>query len=73
MKLKVNKTNDDITTKLIIKEKEEQFDYVTLINNLYLKEKIEDIEYTENVEEWEKEEIKSLVDKINNIVDNPDK
>ena len=74
MKLKVIRENDDITAKLIIDGKETAFDYVCLINQLYDNDLIDDeIEFSENIEDWEKEEIKNLVCEINDVVDSAKK
>lgn len=64
MKIKVSKENDDIITKLVIDGVEKQFDYIRLINELYENEEIENIEFSDDIEEWEAEEIKKLVDEI---------
>lgn len=65
MKIKVNKEYDDIITRLVINDKEISFDYVSLINGLYDKDLIEDIEFSDDIDEWEREEIKLLINDIN--------
>lgn len=70
MKIKISKVDGDISLKIIIDGKELQFDYVTLVNNLYLKNKIEDVDFSDEIDDWEKNEIKKLISEINGIVDN---
>lgn len=73
MKINVKKENEDIVLSLVINEKEESFDYVKLVNELYNKKEIEEIIYSEEINDWEKDEIKKLIDKINDTVKQPDK
>ena len=72
MKINVKKENEDIVLSLVINEKEESFDYVKLVNELYNKKEIEEIIYSEEINDWEKDEIKKLIDKINDTVKQPD-
>ena len=71
MKINVKKENEDIVLSLVINEKEESFDYVKLVNELYNKKEIEEIIYSEEINDWEKDEIKKLIDKINDTVKQP--
>ena len=73
MKINVKKENEDIVLSLVINEKEESFDYVKLVNELYNKKEIEEIIYSEEINDWEKDEIKKLIDNINDTVKQPDK
>ena len=72
MKINVKKENEAIVLSLVINEKEESFDYVKLVNELYNKKEIEEIIYSEEINDWEKDEIKKLIDKINDTVKQPD-
>ena len=72
MKINVKKENEDIVLSLVINEKEESFDYVKLVNELYNKKEIEEIIYSEEINDWEKDEIKKLIDKINDTVKQTD-
>lgn len=71
MKINVKKENEDIVLSLVINEKEESFDYVKLVNELYNEKEIEEIIYSEEINDWEKDEIKKLIDKINDTVKQP--
>lgn len=71
MIIKISKKDDDILLKLFANGKEEDFDYVELINRLHNQEKIEKIDYSKDIDEWEKEEITNLINSINNSVNNP--
>ena len=71
MIINIEKKEDDISLKMIINGKEEPFDYVSLINKLHGKERIEKINFSDNVDEWEKEEIEKLIDKINAVIKQP--
>ena len=68
MKIKVTKDKGDITTNLVINGEEIQFDYVRLINGLYDNDIIDAIDFSEDIEEWEREEIQKLIDDINKTV-----
>lgn len=68
MKINVLKENEDIILSLTINDKQETFDYVRLVNELYNKEEIEDIIYSDDVNDWEKTEINKLVDQIKTVV-----
>ena len=68
MIINVKKENDDIVLSLTINDKPMPFDYVTLVNALYNKNKIEDIVYSDNINDWEKEEISKLVEQIKTAV-----
>ncbi len=72
MQINVKKDNEDIVLSLVINQKEEPFDYVKLVNELYNKKEIEKIDYSEQINDWEKDEIKKLIDKINDTVKQPD-
>lgn len=71
MIINIEKNEDDISLKMIINGKEEPFDYVTLINELHGKEKIEKINFSDDIDEWEKEEIQKLINKINDVIEQP--
>ena len=71
MIINIEKNEDDISLKMIINGKEELFDYVTLINELHGKEKIEKNNFSDDIDEWEKEEIQKLINKINDVIDQP--
>ena len=71
MKINVKKEKEDIVLSLVINEKEEPFDYVRLVNELYNKK--EEIIYSDGINDWEKDEINKLIDKINNTVKQSDK
>ncbi len=73
MKINVKKEKEDIVLSLVINEKEETFDYVRLVNELYNKKEIEEIIYSDGINDWEKDEINKLIDKINNTVKQLDK
>ncbi len=73
MKINVKKEKEDIVLSLVINEKEEPFDYVRLVNELYNKKEIEEIIYSDGINDWEKDEINKLIDKINNTVKQSDK
>ena len=47
MKINVKKEKEDIVLSLVINEKEEPFDYVRLVNELYNKKEIEEIIYSD--------------------------
>ena len=64
MKINVSKENEDITLSLFINGKNEAFNYVSLVNELYKKKEIEEIVYSEKINSWEKEEINKLIQKI---------
>lgn len=68
MKIKVTKDKDDIITNLVIDGEEIQFDYVRLINGLYDNDIIDDIVFSDDIEEWEREEIRKLIDDINKAI-----
>ena len=68
MKINVKKENEDIVLSLVIDGEEEPFDYVKLVNELYNKKEIEEIVYSDEINDWEKVEIKRLIDKINNTI-----
>lgn len=72
MKINVKKENEDIVLSLVINEKEEPFDYVKLVNEVYNAKEIEEIVYSDEINDWEKDEIKKLIDKINNTVKQSD-
>lgn len=72
MKINVKKTSEDIVLSLIIDGNEEPFDYVKLVNELYNKKEIEEIVYSGEINDWEKDEIKILIDKINDTVKQSD-
>lgn len=72
MKINVKKTSEDIVLSLIIDGNEEPFDYVKLVNELYNKKEIEEIVYSGEINDWEKDEIKKLIDKINDTVKQSD-
>ena len=72
MKINVSKENEDIILSLIINDKPETFDYVKLINEIYNKNKIKEIIYSDDVNEWERAQINKMIDKIKNIVKNPE-
>lgn len=71
MTINIEKNEDDISLKMIINGKEEPFDYITLINRLHGKEKIENINFSDEIDEWEKEEIQKLINKINDVIEQP--
>ena len=73
MKINVKKEKEDIVLSLVINEKEEPFDYVRLVNELYNKKEIEETIYSDGINDWEKDEINKLIDKINNTVKQSDK
>lgn len=73
MKINVKKEKEDIVLSLVINEKEEPFDYVRLVNELYNKKEIEEIIYSDGINDWEKDEINKLIDKIINTVKQSDK
>ena len=64
MKINVSKENEDITLSLFINGKNEPFNYVSLVNELYKKKEIEEINYSEKIKSREKEEINKLIQKI---------
>ena len=72
MKIKVYKENEDIITKLIKNNKEISFDYVSLINGLYEKDLIDEIDFADDIDDWEQEEIKKLIEDINNTINSAD-
>ena len=71
MKINVKKENEDIVLSLIINGAEEPFDYVRLVNELYNKNEIEKINYSNEINDWEKEEIEELIKQINNVIKQP--
>ena len=68
MIINVKKEKEDIVLSLIINGTEEPFDYVRLVNELYNKNKIEKINYSNEINEWEKEEIEKLINEINSVI-----
>ena len=72
MKINVSKENEDIILSLIINDKPETFDYEKLINEIYNKKEIKEIIYSDDVNEWERAQINKMIDKIKNIVKNPE-
>ncbi len=71
MKINVKKEKEDIVLSLIINGAEEPFDYVRLVNELYNKNEIEEINYSNEINDWEKEEIEELIKQINNVIKQP--
>lgn len=70
MKLLVKKESDDnISMKIEINGQEKDFDYVDFVDSIYNQDKIEDIDFAENINDWEKGAINSLINKINELVD----
>ena len=68
MKLKFIKVNDVIETKLIINDIEQNFEYLTFINNLIDGNEIEEIIYPDDISNEEKEEIDKMIEQINEVI-----
>lgn len=69
MKIRVTKDKEDIITTLVIDDEEVQFDYVALINGLYKNDRIEEpIHFSDDIEQWEREEIQKLISEINKSI-----
>lgn len=70
MKLIIKKESDEnITMKLKINSQDEkEFDYIDFIEGIYNKEEIEDPEFDESVNDWEKDTITKLIAKINGLM-----
>ncbi len=68
MKLKFVRVKDTIETKLLINDIEKEFDYLVFINRLISGEQLENIVYPADVTENEKNEIDSMVEKINEVI-----
>jgi hypothetical protein len=70
MKIIIKKEADEnITMKLKINSQDEkEFDYIDFIEGIYNKEEIEDPEFDESVNDWEKDTITKLIAKINGLM-----
>lgn len=60
-------SSENIIVKLKINGVEQEFDYIKLIDNLYNQMEINNVFYDEMINEWEKEEIGKLIEKIKQI------
>jgi hypothetical protein len=64
MKMHVSKKSNEIVINLEVDGTLKEFDYITFINKLYRKEPIEDITFSNEIDEWEQKQINALVEKI---------
>ena len=69
MKWKLKKENDEYSIKVKIND-EEKSSYIEMIKELYENKKLEDAEYDGDFSETEKESVDSLVNDINEHVQN---
>ena len=67
MNLMISKSEDDIIVKIKNDEQVIDFDYITFINKLYEGEKIMGVEYSVEIEDWEKSKIDDLVERFKSI------
>lgn len=70
MKWKLKKENDEYSIKVKINDEEKAFSYIEMIKELYENKKLEDAEYDGDFSDTEKESVDSLVNDINEHVQN---
>ena len=69
MKLKFIRESETVDTKIILDNGEEkEFDYLLFINKIIDGEQIDDIIYPDDISDDEKNEIKNMIDSINQII-----
>lgn len=68
MKLLISKNEENIIVKVVKDNVEMDFDYITFVDDLYNDVVIEEIEYTDEIVDWEKSKINDLINKIKKAI-----